>query len=534
MTTARSSCSRAQRVSGSTSTRSSRRRSRGFRAQSRRDSTGRTRTSRTGSASRRRSRTARSGWGSSAPHRRSCFRSATGSSWRCPGRRASSRRCGRASARRRRWRLLRARSCRAGACCGCSAFPSRRLQGARRCRRRRGRRGRHDLRARVRAPHRPLRAARSGRARRRARARVRGAGGQYVFSRDERTTAELVVDLLRERGLTLATAESCTGGLVATRITDVPGSSDVFVGSIVAYANEVKRERLGVPEDVLATHGAVSPETAAAMAVGAREALGADVAVSVTGVAGPGGGTDEKPVGLVYLHAVGPAGELSRRLDSRRPRDDPPACGGGGVAPRSQTCHEGLTNAPRAGVAWRPVNGSGSSVRSTCPTRLGPGLALGYAERCTTTGGWYRPRTCTSPSRSSDTGLPESWRDPGRASCRRGRRPAGRAAAAPLPRDAERRDDCAGGRGRERDNARGGSPGTAGTARRLPSGVASVASARHGFAPSGAGRRPSTAGEHLFDSCRPVGSLPFFARSRWSQVRRTRNGSPRRYSDHGS
>ena len=139
--------------------------------------------------------------------------------------------------------------------------------------------------------------------------------GRYVFSRDERTTAELVVDLLRERGLTLATAESCTGGLVATRITDVPGSSDVFVGSIVAYANEVKRDRLGVPEDVLATHGAVSPETATAMAVGAREALGADVAVSVTGVAGPGGGTDEKPVGLVYLHAVGPAGELSRRLD---------------------------------------------------------------------------------------------------------------------------------------------------------------------------------------------------------------------------
>jgi nicotinamide-nucleotide amidase len=141
------------------------------------------------------------------------------------------------------------------------------------------------------------------------------AAGQYVFSRDERTTAELVIDLLRERGLTLATAESCTGGLVATRITDVPGSSDVFVGSIVAYANEVKRERLGVPEDVLAAHGSVSPETAAAMAVGAREALGADVAVSVTGVAGPGGGTEEKPVGLVYLHAVGPDGELSRRLD---------------------------------------------------------------------------------------------------------------------------------------------------------------------------------------------------------------------------
>jgi nicotinamide-nucleotide amidase len=141
------------------------------------------------------------------------------------------------------------------------------------------------------------------------------ATGKYVFSRDERSTPELVVDLLRDRGLTLATAESCTGGLVATRVTDVPGSSDVFVGSIVAYSNAVKETRLGVPEQVLATHGAVSAETAAAMAAGAREALGADVAVSVTGVAGPGGGTDEKPVGLVYLHAVGPDGELARRLD---------------------------------------------------------------------------------------------------------------------------------------------------------------------------------------------------------------------------
>ena len=141
------------------------------------------------------------------------------------------------------------------------------------------------------------------------------AAGRYVFSRDERSTAELVVDLLRDRGLTLGTAESCTGGLVAARITDVPGSSDVFLGSIVSYADSVKRDRLGVPDGVLAAHGAVSAETAEAMAAGARAALGVDVAVSVTGIAGPGGGTEEKPVGLVYLHAVGPDGELSRRLD---------------------------------------------------------------------------------------------------------------------------------------------------------------------------------------------------------------------------
>jgi nicotinamide-nucleotide amidase len=141
------------------------------------------------------------------------------------------------------------------------------------------------------------------------------AAGQYVFSHDERSTAELVVDLLRDRGLTLGTAESCTGGLVAARITEVPGSSEVFLGSIVSYSDSVKRERLGVPEGVLAAHGAVSAETAAAMAAGARDALGVEVAVSVTGVAGPGGGSEEKPVGLVYLHAIGPAGELSRRLD---------------------------------------------------------------------------------------------------------------------------------------------------------------------------------------------------------------------------
>jgi nicotinamide-nucleotide amidase len=144
---------------------------------------------------------------------------------------------------------------------------------------------------------------------------LEGAAAQYVFSRDERSTAEIVLELLRERGLTLATAESCTGGLVAARLTEVPGSSDVFVGSIVAYSDDVKHGRLGVPEDLLAAHGAVSAETAAAMAAGAREALGADVAVSVTGVAGPGGGTDEKPVGLVFLHVAGPGGELARRLD---------------------------------------------------------------------------------------------------------------------------------------------------------------------------------------------------------------------------
>jgi nicotinamide-nucleotide amidase len=135
---------------------------------------------------------------------------------------------------------------------------------------------------------------------------------RQLFSRDERPIEELVLDLCRKRRLTLGTAESCTGGMVAERLTSVPGSSDVFVGAIVAYADEIKARELGVPREVLQRHGAVSAETAAAMAAGARERLGADIAVAVTGIAGPGGASDEKPVGLVFLHAEGPGGSRSR------------------------------------------------------------------------------------------------------------------------------------------------------------------------------------------------------------------------------
>jgi nicotinamide-nucleotide amidase len=134
---------------------------------------------------------------------------------------------------------------------------------------------------------------------------------RHLFSRDERPIEELVLELCRARGLTLGTAESCTGGMVAERLTSVPGSSDVFVGAVVAYADEVKARELGVRREVLERHGAVSPETAAAMAAGARERLGADVVLAVTGIAGPGGGSDEKPVGLVFLHGEGPIGSHS-------------------------------------------------------------------------------------------------------------------------------------------------------------------------------------------------------------------------------
>ena len=148
---------------------------------------------------------------------------------------------------------------------------------------------------------------------------LRGRLGRYLFAEVEAPVEELVLEACRGRGLTLATAESCTGGLVAARLTSVPGSSDVFQGAVVAYSNDVKADELGVSRELLERHGAVSAEAAEAMAAGARERLGVDVAVSVTGVAGPDGGTPEKPVGLVYLHAQGPDGE--RGLELRLPGD---------------------------------------------------------------------------------------------------------------------------------------------------------------------------------------------------------------------
>ena len=115
------------------------------------------------------------------------------------------------------------------------------------------------------------------------------------------TTAEKLVKVLAEKKMTCATAESCTGGGVGYTITGVSGSSAVFWGGVISYDNSVKRDVLGVPEEVLATKGAVSSECAAAMAEGARRLLKTDLAVSLTGIAGPGGGTAEKPVGLVWF-----------------------------------------------------------------------------------------------------------------------------------------------------------------------------------------------------------------------------------------
>lgn len=137
---------------------------------------------------------------------------------------------------------------------------------------------------------------------------------QTLFSPDGRTVDDIVADALLDRGLTLATAESCTAGLLSGRLTERPGSSAYLLGGFVAYANFAKQQQLGVPAGLIESLGAVSAEVAEAMAVGVRARLGADIGVGVTGVAGPGGGSASKPVGLVHLCAVGADTTLARRV----------------------------------------------------------------------------------------------------------------------------------------------------------------------------------------------------------------------------
>ncbi len=133
---------------------------------------------------------------------------------------------------------------------------------------------------------------------------------------DSETTdrAIAVLEACRARGATVATVESCTGGLIAGALTAIPGSSDVVLGGLVTYSNAAKMALAGVPEALLATHGAVSEPVARAMAEGGRGALAATLAVSVTGVAGPGGGSEAKPVGLVHFACSGPAGTVHREM----------------------------------------------------------------------------------------------------------------------------------------------------------------------------------------------------------------------------
>jgi nicotinamide-nucleotide amidase len=146
-------------------------------------------------------------------------------------------------------------------------------------------------------------------------ARLRERVGAHAYGDTGDDLAAVVLDACRARGLTVAVAESCTGGLLGARLTAVPGSSDVVRGGVIAYHNDAKVALLGVSRNDLDAHGAVSEPVVRRMATGARERLGADVGVAITGVAGPGGGTAEKPVGLVWL-AVDLAGAVTAHRGS--------------------------------------------------------------------------------------------------------------------------------------------------------------------------------------------------------------------------
>lgn len=145
--------------------------------------------------------------------------------------------------------------------------------------------------------------------------------GEDVYGVDADSLEQVVGDGMRARGLKLAVAESCTGGLLSKRITDQPGCSDYYLGGVCSYANTVKINLLGVSAETLETHGAVSPETAQEMAAGVARAMGADVGVGITGVAGPGGGTEEKPVGLVYISVWYQGEMITRKIQASHGRD---------------------------------------------------------------------------------------------------------------------------------------------------------------------------------------------------------------------
>ncbi len=153
-------------------------------------------------------------------------------------------------------------------------------------------------------------------------AQIRSRTGNLCYGVDDDSLASVVLAALRQRGQTLAVAESCTGGGLGGALAAVPGASDVFLGGVIAYANSVKQQLLGVPADTLAVHGAVSDPVALAMAAGARRVTGADWAIAVTGIAGPGGGSADKPVGLVHIAMAGPQGAVSEavRLGASRGR----------------------------------------------------------------------------------------------------------------------------------------------------------------------------------------------------------------------
>lgn len=138
--------------------------------------------------------------------------------------------------------------------------------------------------------------------------------GKYIFGFDNDTIESVVGQLLQKKGYSLSTAESCTGGNIAQLITSIPGSSDYFKGSIVAYSNEIKEKFVGVKPETLAAHGAVSEQTVIEMAEGIRSRFSTDCAIAVSGIAGPGGGTDEKPVGTTWIAVTTPSGTVAKKF----------------------------------------------------------------------------------------------------------------------------------------------------------------------------------------------------------------------------
>ena len=136
--------------------------------------------------------------------------------------------------------------------------------------------------------------------------KIRSRVGEYIYAADDEDMETVVGQALRAKNQTIACAESCTGGLLTSRLTDVPGSSAYVMGSVVSYTNEVKVDFVGVEKKTLAAHGAVSKETACQMAEGIRKVMHTDFGVGITGIAGPDGGTPQKPVGLVYIAVAGP------------------------------------------------------------------------------------------------------------------------------------------------------------------------------------------------------------------------------------
>ena len=153
-------------------------------------------------------------------------------------------------------------------------------------------------------------------------AELRAVLGAYVYGEGKADLADVVLDLLRSRGLKIAVAESCTGGMLGARITAIAGSSDAMLGGVIAYADVVKTSHLGVRPETIQAHGAVSEETAREMAAGVRERFGAEVGVSITGIAGPGGGTPEKPVGTVCMAVSAGAAARSVRVQMLGDRDE--------------------------------------------------------------------------------------------------------------------------------------------------------------------------------------------------------------------